>query len=269
MRYSDAVASAPPGASRFVPEDLLRLDRWALALLLSDGPGAIPPEEAAAALGRSGRHRLADRLPAAARDRLLAARPAADADAARARVVRGSFWVLVYLLEPALWDALSVAEELPGALLGALPPARTVLEVAAGTGRLTGHLAGRTGRLVAIEPCAQLRVVLSRRVPEALVVGGLGQAAPIRDGWAELVVSCASFGPDAPLGGERVVAELERCAAPGGWVALVGPEQPEWFQARGYSPLHFDAAPAPMPADLVEFFGPQLQPPADLLVKRT
>jgi SAM-dependent methyltransferase len=142
------------------------------------------------------------------------------------------------------------------------------VEVAAGTGRLTCLLEARPGRVVAVEPAAALRALLRRRLPDTLVTAGLGQALPLAAACADLVVSCASFGPDAPLGGERVLAELERCAAPGGAVALVGPEQPDWFAARGYTRITFPAEHAAMPPDLVDFFGPRLQPPADLLLKR-
>lgn len=261
MRYSEAQASPPPGASRFQPEDLLRLDRWALALLLGDGPGAIPPEDAAAALDLQ-------RLPPDLARRVGSATPAPDAEAARRRVVAGAFWLLVYLLEPELWDGLSRVERVPIRLINELPAAGRVLEVAAGTGRLTGRLSERAGMLVAVEPAAQLRAVLRRRVPEAWIVAGLGQALPVRDGWADLVVSCAAFGPDAPWGGDLVLAELERCALPGGTVALVGPEEPAWFEARGYRRQEFEPDRCEIAPELAAFFGPQLSPPRELLLKR-
>lgn len=269
LRYSEAVAGAPPGAATFQPEDLLRLDRWALALLLGGEPGCVPVDDVASALDADSLARLAGRVPASIADALLEARPAPDRDGARRRVTRGAFWLLVYLLEPDRWDALSRAEELPASIVEALPTGRRVLEVAAGSGRLTCLLAGRPELvLVAVEPSAPLRALLRRRVPEAKVVAGLGQALPVRDGWADLVVSCAAFGPDEPWGGERVCAELERCAAPGGTVALVGPEQPAWFEARGYRQTHFRAGRRRAPDELADFFGPRLQPPCELLLKR-
>ena len=86
---------------------------------------------------------------------------------------------------------------------------------------------------------------------------------------ADLVVSCAAFGPYAPWGGDAVVREMERCTAPGGAVAFVGPEDPAWFAKRGYRWTRFEVAPVTAPAGLAEFFGPRLQPPSDLLLKRT
>jgi SAM-dependent methyltransferase len=182
-------------------------------------------------------------------------------------VVNGAFWLLVYSLEPALWDALSRAEQLPDGLVDALPRAGCVLEVAAGTGRLTEKLGGRGVTLVAVEPSRPLAAVLRRRVPQATVVSGVAQALPLRSGWAELAVACASFGPHAPIGGEAVVGELERCTRRGGTVALIAPESPAWFEARGYRRRSFHREPAAAPPDLAGFFGPWLQPPTELLTK--
>jgi SAM-dependent methyltransferase len=262
VRYSEAARQAPPGAARFQPEDLLRLDRWTLSLLLSPGPGAPPAADVRAALSPAACDALLGRVPPGVRARLRRAAPAPDAAAARRRLVRGTFWALVYALEPALWDALARAEPVPPELLEALPRGERVLEVAAGSGRLTGSLARRGARLVAIEPSRPLADLLRARVPAARVVSAVGQALPVRSGWADLAVACAAFGPDAPSGGEGVLEELERCTAAGGTVALVGPESPSWFEARGYR-----RQPVPAPPELATFFGPWLHPPAELLTK--
>jgi len=79
-------------------------------------------------------------------------------------------------------------------------------------------------------------------------------------------VSCATFGPHPPLGGEQVVAELERCARPGGVIALISPEEPSWWQARGYEMRSYPSPPVTLEADLEEFFGPA-HPPRRLLLK--
>jgi hypothetical protein len=121
--------------------------------------------------------------------------------------------------------------------------------------------------VVAVEPCEPLRRLLRARCPDVAVVAGVGHRLPFVDGWADLVASCATFGPDPPLGGEPVRAELERCARPGGTVALVSPEGPAWWAERGYE-LRTYAAPAPRPdPEVVAFFGP-LHPPHGLALRR-
>jgi SAM-dependent methyltransferase len=128
-------------------------------------------------------------------------------------------------------------------------------------------VARRASCVVAVEPCAPLRDLLRRRLPDVAVVAGLGRQLPIESGWADLVVSCATFGPHPPLGGDEVVAELERCCHPGGTVALVSPEEPAWWQERGYALRVYPEPEVRFDADLEAFFGPP-HPPCRLLYKR-
>lgn len=277
MRYSDACSAAPPGSGQFQPEDLARLRPSAIAFMLSPGPASPPLEDVAAALEESptALHAVASALPGNRAERLLrlAQRPRPETDRARAReaLVRGLFWPLVYELLPDRWDRLSRAEAVHPQLLSALPSGcELVLEVGAGTGRLTVSLVERAGRLVAVEPSPGLRGILSSRLGGyADVVAGRAPQLPVRAGSVDLVISCASFGPHAPWGGEVVVADLERCARPGGTVAFVGPEDPDWFASLGYERTSFEVAlvPAPAEPELVGFFGP-LAPPHELLTKK-
>jgi len=173
-----------------------------------------------------------------------------------------------YELAPDLWDRLSTAEVIAPQLLLDLPAeGARVLEVAAGSGRLTAALAARAGRLVAVEPCPPLRALLRRRLPRVPVVAGVGHRLPVRAAWADLVVSCATFGPDPPLGGDEVLAELERCVRPGGCVALVSPETPDWWQERGYELRTYPEPEVRLDRDVESFFGPP-HPPHRLLYKR-
>jgi hypothetical protein len=121
--------------------------------------------------------------------------------------------------------------------------------------------------LVAVEPCAPLRDLLRRRVPGVAVVAGAGHQLPVRAGWADLVVSCATFGPDPPLGGDGVVAELERCCRRGGAVAIVSAEEPAWWQERGYAFRVYPEPEVRFDPDVKAFFGPP-HPPHQLLYKR-
>lgn len=274
MRYADAVATAPPGSERFRATDLARLGRTTLNLLLQPGPSAPPLEDVAAAIGeeRQTLYTIASALPAARGERLLRLGqrpvPAADREAAAHRVVRGAFWYLTYELAPDLWDRLAAAEPIAPELLADLPAdGARVVEVAAGSGRLTAALAGRASRLIALEPSLPLRRLLRARQPGVWVVAAVGHQVSIVSGWADLVVSCATFGPHPPLGGPPVQAELERCSRLGGIVALVSPEEPSWWEARGYETRVYPAPPAQLDADLEAFFGP-VHPPRRLLMKQ-
>jgi SAM-dependent methyltransferase len=273
VRYSDAVEAAPAGSERFQAKDLARLSRTALNLLFEPGPSAPPLADAALALASEpwALHSIANALPPPRAERLLrlSQRPASGEERAEAarRLVRGAFWFLAYELAWELWDRLAAAEPIAPALLADLPAdGARVVEVGAGSGRLTLALAARAAFLVAIEPSPPLRRLLAQRSPCVGVVAGVGDHLPLRSGWADLVVSCATFGPHPPLGGEAVLAELERCVRVGGTVGMVGPEEPGWWEARGFRSLDYPPPSAHFEPDLEAFFGPP-HPPHRLLLK--
>jgi SAM-dependent methyltransferase len=227
--YFQAAFSAPPGWQRYSLDDV----------------GRLPAEYLAG-------------VPSA--DREAAARGNA---AAAQRLRRALFWPMVYELEPELWDAVSQAEPIhPGILAKLEIDGRRVLEVAAGSGRLTVYLCPRAAELVCVEPSSGLRRILARRCPGADVRAGFFHRLPIVDAWADLTVSCASIPPDPD-----VVLELERATARGGVLALISPESPEWFQAHGWERLSFnptDVVIKPHDPELETIFGP-LDPPHELL----
>jgi SAM-dependent methyltransferase len=274
VRYAEAVATAPPGSRCFGARDLARLGRSTLSQLFAPGPAAPPFEDVAAALGLEPEalEAIAAVLPPSQRQVLVLlsqrrVAPAERDDAAR-RLVRGSFWYLAYELAPELWDRLAASEPIAPELLAALPAdGARVLDVGAGTGRLAAALQARASLLVGVEPSPPLRRMLRARLPSIRVVAGHGQHLPIVSGWADLVVSCGTFGPHPPLGGETVRAELERCARTGGAVALVEPENRRWWRSRGYALTRYPAPEAHLDQEVRNFFGPP-RPPHHLLIKR-
>src|SRR5487761_1578617 len=138
-----------------------------------------------------------------------------------------------------------------------------VLEVGAGSGRLTTHLAERSASLIAIEPSAGLASLLRSRLPDICVVAAWADTLPLSDGWSELTAACGLLGPDA-----AVLNELERVTEVGGEIMLISPEQPEWFEGHGWRHLSFDPVRAPSHDDWIDgFFGPP-DPPHELVSKK-
>lgn len=232
MEYTTAVELAPPGWRHFTVADAARL------------PAAVLRHEMARA--PEGELALAERGDPAACE----------------RVRRALFWTFVYHLEPERWDALAGAEPVDPRLLAALPArAATTLDVGAGSGRLTRHLAARSDRILAVEPALGLARILARRLLSARVVSAWAEALPLPDGCVDLTAACGAFGPDP-----AILGELRRVTRPGGCIALVSPEEPEWFGDHGWSRVTVDPTPAPPhEAWIDEFFGPP-HPPSELVL---
>ena len=156
-------------------------------------------------------------------------------------------WELLYRREPELYDRLADAERLHPGVLAWLPHrVGRIVEVGAGTGRLTLELARRADELMAIEPAAPLRAILSQRLARSVhggqpvvgrqpvISGGFFDRLPVGDAWADLVVTCSAFTPSPGHGGEAGLAEMERVCKPGGLVVIVWPNHLEWLTTRGY-----------------------------------
>jgi SAM-dependent methyltransferase len=155
-------------------------------------------------------------------------------------------WEVLYRLEPELYERLVDAERIHPAVLAWLPRGlNRIAEVGAGTGRLTLELLGRAREIVAIEPAAPLRARLIERLARAqygdraTTIDGFFDDLPLPDDWADLVVACSAFTPDAGHGGEVGLAEMERICRPGGRVAIVWPNNLGWLQSRGYRYVSF------------------------------
>jgi SAM-dependent methyltransferase len=155
-------------------------------------------------------------------------------------------WELLYRLEPELYDRLVRAERLHPAVLRWLPrDIDRIVEVGAGTGRLTLELLSRGDQIVAIEPAAPLRELLLQRLARAehghraTVVDGFFDDLPLPDAWSDLVVACSAFTPDSGHGGDAGLSEMERVCRPGGCVAIVWPNNLGWLATRGYQYVSF------------------------------
>jgi SAM-dependent methyltransferase len=178
-------------------------------------------------------------------------------------------WELLYRLEPELYDRLASAERLHRGLLRWLPSdVDRVVEVGAGTGRLTLELLGRAREIVAVEPARPLREILARKLRRAAhgdrvrVTAGFFDDLPLPDSWSDLVVACSAFTPEPGHGGDAGLAEMERVCKPGGWVAIVWPNNVAWLEAHGYRHVSFagemfvEFASPEDAAELAEIFYP-------------
>lgn len=163
--------------------------------------------------------------------------------AARARVDEADprlAWDVLYWNEPELYDRLTEGEPLHPELLAALPlDDATVADIGAGTGRLTVLCAARARRVYAIEPATPMRRFLERKIRDRAiqnvdVVPGWADAIPLPDGSIDVVVSASAFGSDPSRGGKDGLRELYRVVRPGGRIAILWPDDPQWFIARGF-----------------------------------
>jgi SAM-dependent methyltransferase len=93
-----------------------------------------------------------------------------------------------------------------------------VLDLAAGTGRLTRPLFERTRRIVAVEPIAQMREVLHAALPEIEVLDGTAEDIPLPDASVGAVVVAQAFHWFDP---EPALAEVARVLEPQGRLGLV------------------------------------------------
>ncbi|MFJ8622091.1 class I SAM-dependent methyltransferase [Kitasatospora sp. NPDC093550] len=108
----------------------------------------------------------------------------------------------------------------PQALIGSAVPreARRVLDLGAGTGKLTRLLVEAGLDVVAVEPDGGMRAQLAAAVPKAAVRAGSAERIPLPDGSVDAVVVAQAwhwFDPAA------AVPEIARVLAPGGTLALV------------------------------------------------
>jgi len=108
--------------------------------------------------------------------------------------------------------------------LGRIGAGTRVLDLAAGTGKLTRQLAARGVRCVAVEPSASMRQVFAEVVPGVPVAGGTAEAIPLGDRTVDAVVVAQAFHWfDTP----EALAEMVRVLRPGGTLSLIWNERDE------------------------------------------
>jgi SAM-dependent methyltransferase len=99
-----------------------------------------------------------------------------------------------------------------------LRPGRVVVDVAAGTGKLTRLLVPTGARVVAVEPVAEMLSVLREAVPEAEAFEGTAEELPLPDGAADAVTAASAF---HWFDRQRALPELARVLRPAGKLAVI------------------------------------------------
>ena len=112
--------------------------------------------------------------------------------------------------------------------VASLPPLSTVLDLGAGTGKLTRVLVAAFGRVVAVEPAEAMRRRLATLCPEAQVLAGSAEQIPLADASVDAVFAAEAF---HWFDGERALAEIVRVLRPRGalivmWNLPAGPTEP-------------------------------------------
>jgi SAM-dependent methyltransferase len=98
-----------------------------------------------------------------------------------------------------------------------LQPGSTVIDLAAGTGQLARRFASIGCRVIAIEPAANMRVVLRANAPEVTTLAGRAERIPIEDGFADAVVVGNAF---HHFDADRAFVEIRQVLRADGALAL-------------------------------------------------
>lgn len=105
------------------------------------------------------------------------------------------------------------------AIAAALPDdVSRVLDLGAGTGKLTGSLLDRDAQVIAVEPLESMLAELHRSLPGAIAVSGAAEAIPLGDSTVDAVLVGQAFHWFDP---SLALSEMARVLRPGGTLSLL------------------------------------------------
>jgi SAM-dependent methyltransferase len=121
-----------------------------------------------------------------------------------------------------------------------LPPTSAVLELGAGTGKLTRLLVTKFDRVLAVEPADAMRRMLLTLCPEVDALDGSAEQIPLPDASINAVFAAEAF---HKFDGDHAVAEIARVLRPRGalvlmWNLPAGPTQPSIDTAEQFLQQH-------------------------------
>ena len=99
-----------------------------------------------------------------------------------------------------------------------LRPGRIVLDLAAGTGKLTRALVPTGANIVAVEPIPEMRAQLEKRVPGVAALTGTAERIPLGDASVDAVTVASAF---HWFRTDEALREIHRVLRPGGGLALI------------------------------------------------
>ena len=97
-------------------------------------------------------------------------------------------------------------------------PGKVIVDVGAGTGKLTRALVQTGATLIAVEPLAEMRERLAESVPRAVPFAGTAEHMALRDSSAHAIVAAQAF---HWFDGDKALAEFHRVLAPDGRLGLI------------------------------------------------
>jgi SAM-dependent methyltransferase len=107
-----------------------------------------------------------------------------------------------------------------------------ILDVGAGTGRLSGPLREAGYDVVGVEPLDEMRAILATHIGAERALNGRAEALPLDEGSVDGAVCSDAW---HWFDGERATDELARVVRPGGGV-VVCTTYPAWYKARDEAP---------------------------------
>jgi len=129
-----------------------------------------------------------------------------------------------------------------------LRPGRTVLDLGAGTGKLTRALIPTGARVIAVEPGDAMRAELERAVPSAVAVRGSAEAIPLGDDTVDAITVGQAF---HWFRHDEAIPEIHRVLRPGRAIALI------WNSRDHDARLHREVG------ELIAPFVPADRPPSE------